>query len=260
VKLIAFTLAFDAMPWIERHLPIFQATGLDWHWIVAHGPSQNGGSTAWCQKQKPGLSTDGTKEYLREIKGMSRVTVIEKKSWPSKDAMCNAALEIADKLIGEEEAVLLQIDSDEVWKSEQLCKIRSVFIADPCLSSIMFDCLYYVGERLITQGTDCFGSHSYEWLRAWRYRAGLRFESHEPPKLQGDGKRMSKAASRELIGTFEHYAYATEEQCAYKERFYNYAGLTGQWRALQQHDKFPVELNRFFAFLNPDEKAMVVRA
>jgi hypothetical protein len=229
-------------------LSIFQQLKCHWHWIVIEGAAGNTADTSWCQKQKPRLSEDGTHEYLRAIED-ERVTHIYKKNWPNKTEMCNAALE---KIT--EPCVLMQNDSDEIWQPSQLDQIVRLFEDRQELSSIQFACRYFVGERLITQGQNCFGDHPYEWLRAWRYTPGRRFSRHEPPILDGDdaSKRMSKDESRKLGLVFDHFAYAVEEQVEYKQNFYAYPGLVNQWRALQRNQFWPATLSRFFAHVKGD--------
>jgi hypothetical protein len=261
VKLRIFTLAYEAIPFIERHLPVFEQLNVDWHWIIVHGPSNNGGSTNWCQPQGVGLSTDGTTEYLRAIRARDRVTVIEKKSWPSKDMMCNAALSVLSAppchavALGVSGCVLFQIDADEFWRPDQLETVIHLFAERPQLSSIQFPCRYFVGPNLILRGEHCYGDHDFEWLRAWRYTPGRKFISHEPPVLEGDdpAHRLSKTESRSLGLVFDHHAYATEDQCRYKEAFYGYRGLVNQWRALQHYDQFPVALSRFFSHVKGNQ-------
>jgi hypothetical protein len=261
MKLVAFTIVLDGMPWIEKHLPVFQALSIPWQWIVVEGASGNTADTAWCTKQKPRLSEDGTTGYLRTIKDDSRyqgahcINLIQKKSWPNKVTMCNAALE---KIT--EDCVLLQVDSDELWRTEQLETIVRLFAENPQLSSIMFPCRYFVGEELVLECRgNCYGNHDYEWLRAWRFNPSQRFASHEPPILTGDDpkRRMGKDDARKLGLTFDHMAYATEAQCAYKENFYAYRGLVNQWRGLQRYNNFPAPLSRFFSHVTGDEPKVV---
>lgn len=262
MKLSAFTLVLDGQPWIEKHLPIFEQLPLDWQWVIVHGAANNGGSTAWCQPQTGRLSTDGTTEYLASIRNHPRVTVLERELWKSKDQMVNAALDAI-----KEPGVLMQVDSDEVWKPSQLECLTYIFRDRPQLSSMMFGCRYFVGPDLILQGENCYGDFPNEWLRAWRYDGKQRFFSHEPPVLSpplmkcsepfDDVRPMSKAESRRLGLVFDHYAYATEAQAAYKEQFYGYRGAVRQWRALQAHDRFPVPLSRFFPWVSGDQPQVV---
>lgn len=250
------TLAFQAEPWIEKHLPIFEKLTIPWHWVVVHGPANNGGSTAWCQPQPPGLSTDGTDEYLESLLLSSHpnFTLIDRELWGSKDEMVSAALRMFDK-----PGVLLEIDSDEIWLAEQIEKIVQLFESDPSLGAMAFFCRYFVGPDLVCVGEDCWSNKRYDWIRAWRYEPGIKVVSHEPPKFDrmlGRMMELEEARSHGLV--FDHMAYVLEKQVAYKEKFYGYAGAVEGWRRLQAHTQFPVPLRQFFSWL-PDDKTLVMR-
>lgn len=254
MKLCIFTLVLDGMPYIQYHLPVFKQLKHDWKWIIVHGAAMNEGSTAWCASQEPRLSMDGTSEYLREIPD-HRVVLLEQQAWSSKDEMVNVALFEAQP-----PCVLMEIDSDEIWRSEQLDKIVELFENQPNLGSIMFACDYYVGPELKLQGEHCYGDNDYEWLRAWRFKQGMTFTSHEPPNLSGEqGYRMSKSESTDLVGKFSHYAYVTEEQVKFKQQYYQYHGLLEKWKLLQQREDFPIPLSLFFKHVE-GELPLVVKA
>lgn len=244
MKLVAFTIVLDGEPFIERHLPVFQQLSIPWRWIVVEGAAGNTADTAWCQPQEPRWSEDGTHEYLFSIRD-KRVEHWFSPAWANKTDMCNFALKGI-----KEPCVLMQIDADENWTAEQLEKIVQLFEDQHLLSSIMFACNYYVGPDLLLEGEHCYGDFDYEWLRAWLFHPGDVFLKHEPPVLAqffGGGKRMSKEESRKLGLVFNHLPYAYEHQVRYKEKFYGYDGLLGQWKALQANKEWPVPLSRFFA-------------
>lgn len=256
MKLCIFTLCLDGMPYIQYHLPIFKNLKHDWKWVIVHGAAMNNGSTQWCAPQEPRLSEDGTTEYLHDISESDpRIILLEQPSWSSKDEMVNVALfEI------NEPCVLMEIDSDEIWRVEQLDKIVELFEQRPYLGSIMFACDYHVGPNLKLQGEHCYGDNDYEWLRVWRYQPGMHFSSHEPPILSGwYGIQMNKLESIDLIGRFSHYAYATEQQVAFKEKFYQYHGLLEKWKLLQAREDFPIPLCHFFDHVK-GELPLVVKA
>lgn len=254
MKLCIFTLVLDGMPYIQYHLPVFKQLKHDWKWIVVHGAAMNNGSTAWCAPQEERLSMDGTTEYLHDIAD-PRVTLLEQPSWSSKDEMVNVALFEVN-----EPCVLMEIDSDEIWRVEQLDKIAELFEIWPELGSIMFACDYYVGPNLKLQGEHCYGDNDYEWLRAWRFNPGMHFSSHEPPMLVGENLwRMPKEQSTQIVGRFSHYAYVNEQQVAFKQKYYQYHGLLEKWKLLQAREDFPIPLSRFFDHVK-GELPLVVKA
>lgn len=232
MMLHVMTLALDALPFLHWHLPALSMLDHPWRWYVVEGASMNGGSTKWCQPQRPRLSEDGTTQYLDSIASHPRVTVIRSDSWPSKDAMCNAALERM-KTPG----TLIQCDSDELWTSYQLCDIATCFEKKPNLDRMEFRCRYFYGPNIVVVG----GDERNHWARAWRFKPGQYFTSHEPPTLsdrRGELMRSGETARLGLI--FDHYSYATEAQVAYKEHFYGYHNAVKHWRKLQENPFWPV--------------------
>jgi hypothetical protein len=239
------TLVLDGMPFIPYHLPMLQMTNLDWHWHIVHGAAMNNGSTSWCAKQEPRLSLDGTTEYLAMIKSHPRVTIYERPDWGSKDEMVNEPLKHI-----KEECVLMQIDVDEIWQAWQLNKIVSLFQAfdgkanaQPRIASMEFACRYFLGVDIVSTTPNSYGNNHNEWLRAWRFVPGDKFDRHEPPQLNQKFKGQRWVDGKNAIPnglTFDHHAWMFEHQAAYKERFYSYPNALACWRRLQANDKWPV--------------------
>lgn len=257
MTLLAFTIVLNGQPWIEKHLPVLEATGLNWQWFIAEGASDNNEDTKWCQPQSPATITDGTLEYLRVLRNHPRVRVMSKPLWHSKRAMCNQALDSFTT-----PGVLLQLDSDELHATDNLRKIVSLFQSDPTLGAIRMPCRFFVGPKLICRGENVWSNRGTEWERAWRYQPGMRWLRHEPPGLTPApaGRIMSRQEAATHGLTFDHMAYVSEEQCAFKESFYGYTGLVRQWRALQEYPHLPAPLNRFFPWIKPNETPEVVKA
>lgn len=239
MRLEIFTICLDSFPFIACHLPVFNRLELDWHWTIAEGVALNVLDTAWCKPLAPRLSRDGTTAYLSSIRGHPRVTVIQRQLWNGKVEMCNACLSHI-----KEPCVLMQVDSDEVWTSGSLKYVHDAFSVAAENSSASFRCRYFVGFNLVITTEDTYGNRPGEWVRAWRFNPGQRFTKHEPPELSG-----SMPARRALGISFDHYAYATEAQVAFKEQYYGYAGAVKHWRRLQAHDKFPCLLRDFFPWV-----------
>lgn len=212
----------------------------------------NNHSTKWCKRQEPRLSNDGTTEYLESLFEDKRVTVMGFRSWESKDAMCNAALQEIT-----EPCVLVQVDCDELHTPTQIETIVKLFHDEPKLGAIRMPCRFFVGPKLVCKGENCWSNHEWEWTRAWRFEPGMRFESHEPPNLPFQGRMMLRDEAKYRGLGFDHFAYVLPKQVRFKQEFYGYKGLMNQWTALQKHDHFPEPLQRFFPFV--DSKVMVER-
>jgi len=243
MKLVVFTIVKNGLPFLPTIFFNLQSTKLDWRWIVAEGASLNTHCTAWCNQQEPGLSQDGTTEFLDMLKDHPRVTVLRKEMWDGKVAMCNACLaEI------KEPCVLLQQDSDEIWRSDALENLVRLFTRYPDVKTLYSWCQYYLGVNVVATSFDGYGNRDrMEWLRAWRFEPGMKFSRHEPPIMDGNkGQVMSRNESQQAGIGFSHYAWWSENQVAYKEQFYGYPHALYHWQLLQSNTEWPVKDLRAF--------------
>lgn len=252
MKLNIVTIVLDGQPYIERHISVFQSLTIPWTWHIREGAAANTHCTRWCKIQRLRVSNDGTHEYLESIKD-PRVKFYSQTWWDGKIAMFN---DVADHI--DEPCVLMEIDSDELWTVDQIKLIVELFELNPDVNLMRFYCNYFVGPDIITMGQDCYGNNPGEWLRAWRFKPGMRFDSHEPPVLGGNiGKCLSREITQAWGLVFNHYAYATKAQVAYKEKFYGYKNATVHWQRLQQNQNWPVKLRNFLPWV--DDHVMATR-
>lgn len=253
MKLSIVTIVLDGMPYIERHLAEFENLKCDWHWYIIEGASDNTKDQSWCKKQKFRLSDDGTTEYLDSIKANNRVTVLRSPRWENKTSMLNSAL-----CLIRDPGVLLQVDSDEIWKDWQIDGIVNVFSSMEDVNMMQFYCNYYVGPDVVTTSSDGYGNKPGEWLRAWRFKRGMRFDKHEPPILSGNkGMCLTRDQTKFMGLVFDHYSWATEKQVSYKEMFYGYTNALSYWKKLQNNTEWPVKLKQFLPWV--DENATATR-
>lgn len=231
-----FTLALDAMPWLAcTYAELMRLADIPWRWTIVHGAAMNQGSTRWMRPQPSRLSSDGTTEFLHALSFHPRITILERPSWPSKDFMCNAAVETFDRT-----GVLLQIDGDELWTAGQLRQIRQLFLDDPHLMLARFECDYHFGVNI--RATNAGNPN--EWLRAWRYEdISARFLTHEPPNFAGNkGKSLSRTHTEAILGRFQHHSWTLPKHVRQKEVLYGqkYTQALKGWEALQAHPCFPI--------------------
>lgn len=249
-----FTLVLDGQPWISKHLPVFDSLPFPWRWHIVEGAANNVNCTAWCQKQSPRLSSDGTSEYLDSIKDHPCVTINRAKWWDGgKLQMCNSPLHLISK-----PCVLLQVDSDELWTAQQLETLVRMFTVNAQMARAYFFCQFHVGPDIVTIGENGYGNHSGEWLRAWRYVPGMRFGRHEPPVLNGNkGAAAPREFTRNEGLVFTHMAYATEKAVRYKMEFYGYKDAVLHWKRLQSNTVWPVRrLKDFLPWVTEGTGAM----
>lgn len=241
IPLHVMTLALDAMPWLAyTFAELSRLHEIPWRWTIVHGAAMNTRDTRWMQPQKPRLSTDGTTEFLHSLSFHPRIRIIEQPSWDGKVTMCNAALATFN-----ERGVLMQIDADELWQVDQLRRIVETFEDDPAVMLARFDCRYFIAPNVVT--TDR-GKPS-EWQRAWRFSPGIRFDSHEPPVLQGNhGKNLTREDTAAMGLIFQHHAYSLSKHVEQKERLYGpkFHGLKSGWDKLRANTDWPVaDVGRF---------------
>jgi hypothetical protein len=258
MKLHIVTICLDAMPTLPALFFNFNRLNLDWTWHISEGAAANVNCTKWCQAQDARFSEDGTHEFLMMIAKHPRVKIHCKKWWDGgKVQMINDPLA---NIRDEDHSVLLQCDADEIWQSWQLERIVEAFEKDAFAGSAQFRCRYFVGLDIISNTFGSYGNNSWEWLRAWRFTPGDRFEAHEPPKLrqQYQGHRINPDWFSAEGVAFDHYSWAFENQVRYKEFFYGYHGAHEHWLRLQANTVWPVKrLKDFLPWV--DERATAVK-
>lgn len=237
-----FTIVQNGMPFIDQHYETFAKLKIPWKWHIVHGPAANVGCTRWCKPQPQKLSKDGTSEVVYRLGKLPNVILDESHWWRGgKREMCNRALSRF-----QHGGILMQIDVDEFYTPYQLHSVVLLFELNKKAMRAYFKCNYYFGPDIqVIPSTDRNNS----WLRAWWFRPGMCFQSHEPPVLCNNAGPGISAEDSERAGVvFEHKAYVTEAQVRYKEEFYGYTGAVNGWRNLQANTKWPVEVRQFLPF------------
>ena len=189
--------------------------------------------------QQGRVSNDGTNQLLSALASHPRITVNSKPEWGGKTEMINAALTAFKK-----DGILLQMDSDEIWTADQLRRLNSIFSANPVYNTVKVKMDYMLGPNVISTSSNGYGNRSNEWVRAWRYSAGLWMECHEPPVFNGNrGKVCERDESESILGPILHMAWVTPQQVAYKQRIYRggYENACEQWESLQSNTEWPVK-------------------
>jgi hypothetical protein len=246
MKLEIVTIVLDGMPCITWHLPVLERLTIPWTWHIVEGVAAPVKDTAWCKSMPARLSRDGTTEFLNGLRSHPRIKIYQKQLWPGKAAMFNEALRTI-----REPCVLLQCDSDEIWTTEQLIGISNLFHGDQ-RNCARFWCRYWIGSNIIAIGNDCWSNQSTEWLRAFKFQPGMRFETHEPPKIQGMIEScIPKEVTLALRLSFQHFAYAFESQVRLKESYYGYKNAVLCWNSLQRHRQWPLRrLKDYFPWVD----------
>lgn len=241
LPLHAFTIVLDGMPFLASvftELNRLSDQPVTWH--VVEGACANTHCSKWMNPQQPRLSRDGSSQFIDALVDDPRVKVYRNTLWDGKLAMVSAPLANIT-----EECVLLEIDSDELWGADQIRQIVHLFEDDPELMNARFDCRYFVGPGIETLDE----GRPEEWLRAWRFRPGMKWISHEPPNLAGNqGKSLTRKQTAAILGKFDHYSWCLPAQVEAKSKLYGkrYEGALAGWHRMQKHTTFPAKLKDFF--------------
>ncbi|MEG4030904.1 MULTISPECIES: FkbM family methyltransferase [unclassified Microcoleus] len=270
-----FTIVLNGEPFIRYHIDVLKKLPFRWHWHIVEGVADLKHDTAWSVNlggnisddvHRDGRSLDGTTEYLDELARLypQNISIYRKPEgefWEGKREMINAPLSRIS-----EECLLWQIDVDELWTFEQICQTRQMFIEHPEKTAAFYWCWYFVGENLVISTRNCYANNpQYEWLRTWRFKPGMVWATHEPPRLAEplpNGKwrdvafvnpfRHQETEKEGLV--FQHFAYVTPNQLRFKEQYYGYKNATSQWLNLQQQTQFPVLLRQYFDWVNDESQ------
>jgi hypothetical protein len=246
--LTLFTIVLNGEPYIEQHFDTLRQLTIPWQWRIVEGVAEPTHCTSWCRTMpdrwhRDYVSVDGTHEYLRAVDGLrageGSISVSFRRSpWPGKLAMVNRALE------GVEDGVVMQVDSDEIWQAWQLERVYEMLLPQPPRTAARFHCNYWVGPRKVLTNTSGWARGDLEWLRAWRWGPGVKMLRHEPPIVTGFDRCVSIESTMAMGLVFDHFAYVTEQQIAWKEDYYGMDGLTDAWHRLQA-TRGPVNLQEF---------------
>jgi glycosyltransferase involved in cell wall biosynthesis len=270
-----FTIVLNGEPFIRYHLDVFCRLPFRWHWHVVEGVAALVRDTAWSvaaggrideSVHAGGLSVDGTTAYLDEIAGAQpqQISVYRKPAgsfWKGKREMVSAPLPNIN-----EECLLWQVDADELWTPDQIAAMRHLFIEQPDRTAAYYWCHYVPAPgAVIATRYNYAADPATDWLRTWRYRPGDRWKAHEPPVLVrprrigsvdlGKKNPFLHDETEDAGAVFQHFAYATEEQVCFKERYYGYRDALARWRELRgavRAANGPMRLADYFPWAQDD--------
>ncbi|MEY4701096.1 MAG: hypothetical protein RL326_1283 [Pseudomonadota bacterium] len=265
-----FTIVLDGEPFIRHHIDVFNKLEVPWHWHIVEGLAALKHDTAWgadnggrapTEAYSTARSMDGTSAYLDRLAAdyPANVSVYRKPLgclWDGKIEMVRAPLSALT-----EPCILWQIDSDELWTTQQIHTMHEMFTFHPERYAAWFWCDYFVGPNRVIASRNCYAQNpKQEWLRVWRYEPGMRWVAHEPPILAAqttDGKQYNVGlhnpfwhGETESAGlVFQHMSYTTEAQVRFKELYYGYTGAVEHWKALQADTASHVLLRKYLPWV-----------
>jgi len=177
--------------------------------LVAEGPVK------WWQTQGVTTSTDRTNKILDEYPDPRGIMKIVHGQYSEKDEQANAYMGYLDA------DYLFNLDSDEVWKPEDIETIVRLMRDNKYTSVGVRSCTFYGGfERYITG----WEQKKDQFIRAFKVTKGSRWVTHRPPTISDPGWPASHLDSDTLFNQhgvqFYHMSYIFPRQVYDKTRYY----------------------------------------
>lgn len=191
--------------------------------VLPYGPMVvTEGPCGYWRDQKFSTSTDQTNAILEAHKDYGQGIIgVKRGQFPEKDAMVNASID----LIPKDTTHLFVVDSDEVWREEDM-EVILASLEEYNLDSMAFFADSFFGgfERILT-GFE----RDFEVIRIQRWYPGAKWKTHRPPTiLSKDGRPWKDKrhfdASRMLQAgvTMPHYSYVFPSQAKMKHDYYSH--------------------------------------
>ncbi len=178
--------------------------------VVSEGP------VSYFAKQGHGTSSDSTNRILRELIGPENVV---HDVFSEKDAMMHAT----EHLIPSDTQFVWMVDSDEIWKSEDIERIIDILYNGNIDGMSFKPYSLYGGFNRYIGGLE----REFEWHRIQRWYPGATWATHRPPTVNApDGKPWSEHKylhhnDTDLMGlNFYHYSHVFASQVARKTEYY----------------------------------------
>ena len=180
--------------------------------LIAEGPV-----TYW-QQQGYTTSSDETNTILAEFPDPDNKIVVVHGQFAEKDEQCRAYMQH----IKEDADYVWHLDSDEVYKAEDIERIIEFLTKERPTSVGVQSCSFYGGFEEYLTG---FELKTDNFLRIFKYEKGCTWLTHRPPTIQYSGHVVRKhVSSVELLkatgAQMYHYSYVFPEQVRQKIAYY----------------------------------------
>jgi hypothetical protein len=180
--------------------------------VIAEGP------VAFWQAQGRTTSTDRTNAILSAFPDPDGKLSVVHGQFAEKDDQSRAYL----KLLRDDIDYLWMVDSDEVYRTEDILKMKAFLDAEQPTSVGVQSCSFYGGLGDVLTG---FELKTDNFLRVFRYVPGSTWKTHRPPTMSYPSSIPVKhISSDELFRRtgiqMYHYSYVFPRQVATKTSYY----------------------------------------
>ena len=178
-----------------------------------------------------GSSTDGTVEFIKSFPDPRKKVRLIQGRWPEKCEMQNEALKY---VTGD---YVWLIDSDEVYKRQDLEKVREILNDDSSITQVNFiPDNFWKGFDYIFVSSKFFEGWCH-YRRLFKYVPGAMFTTHRPPTMVWPGCEKTTEQMHLLDGTatrergiiLYHYSYVLDKQVKQKIELYHRYGWGRHW-------------------------------
>ncbi len=180
--------------------------------LIAEGPVK------YWQQQGLKTSTDETNNILNNFPDPENKIKIIHGQFSEKDEQCQAYMQY----VNEDTDYIWNLDSDEVYKTEDLEKIIEFLKKESPTSVGIQSCSFYGGFENYLTG---FELKTDNFLRIFKYEKGCTWLTHRPPTIKYISNIKQKhVSSKELLektgAQMYHYSYVFPEQVFNKVSYY----------------------------------------
>ncbi|GFO64365.1 class I SAM-dependent methyltransferase [Geomonas paludis] len=211
-------IVLNGMPFLECVLKSVYRSAHDI--VIIEGAVEN----CMFAANPDGSSCDGTVEAIRSFPDpQGKIRLIQGK-WAEKLEMQNHALQFTT---GD---YIWLVDADEVYKEEDIERLRAVLARDPGIArvDVTLD-NFWKGFDYIFD-SDKFAESEFHCRRVFRNYPGARFTTHRPPTMAvQEGRVLSAPETRALNVYPYHYSYVLWSQVYQKVELYHRYGWGKQW-------------------------------
>lgn len=172
-----------------------------------------------------GKSTDNTVNIIKEfIKDKPKFFFKEADGfWDGKTQMLNYWMNHSSK--PEDIDYIWQVDGDEFYLKQDIIKIKQL-LDNENPSRVDFFANHFWGDfnHCIDEKSDGTWGNDIPWSRIFKVNKESSWITHEPPRMnlnENNKKIINKYDTLKLDIKLYHYSYVTEDQVAFKSKFYN---------------------------------------
>jgi hypothetical protein len=180
--------------------------------VIAEGPVR------FWQEQGRTTSTDRTNSILDSFPDPDSKLSVVHGQFAEKDEQSRAYL----SLLRDDIDYLWMVDSDEVYRTEDILKVKALLAAEAPTSVGVQSCSFYGGFSDYLTG---FELKTDNFLRIFRYVPGSTWKTHRPPTMSYPADiQLKHISSDELFRKtgvqMYHYSYVFPRQVATKTSYY----------------------------------------